>query len=84
MCASKGFTVRTHTASLTFDLTPQDPLIVFVLWRPTANGCNWLTESATSKNAVPDLIGDLLLVVFVLVLPVEERHHHQQGADDDG
>ena len=31
----------------------------------------------------PDLVGDLLLLVLVLVLPVEERDHHQQGADDD-
>lgn len=31
----------------------------------------------------PDLVGYLLLLVFVLVLPVEECHQHQQGADDD-
>lgn len=35
-------------------------------------------------QTAPDLIGDLLLVVLVLVPPVEERDDHQHGADDHG
>lgn len=30
----------------------------------------------TAIKAKPDLIGDLLLVIFVLVLPIEECDHH--------
>lgn len=30
----------------------------------------------TAIKAKPDLIGDLLLIIFVLVLPIEECDHH--------
>lgn len=33
-------------------------------------------EGRPQMEAKPDLVGNLLLVVFVLVLPVEECDHH--------